>query len=135
MRAGVFLGSFYGAKLPRITNTGSPVSEKNSSRQYSESEPRLSIGGFFEIRLTRRGDSNDPPLFGRVRILLAPKIFLPKIFLPGAQRILLSVAQARMRREDCPRPSVPRTTTATSARLWLRSLRLRCLPLPPARLL
>jgi hypothetical protein len=33
MRAGVFLGSFYGAKLPRITNTGSPVSEKNSSRK------------------------------------------------------------------------------------------------------
>ena len=36
MRAGVFLGSFYGAKLPRITNTGSPVSEKNSSRKLAE---------------------------------------------------------------------------------------------------
>jgi hypothetical protein len=32
MRAGVFLGSFYGAKLPRITNIESPVAEKNSSR-------------------------------------------------------------------------------------------------------
>jgi hypothetical protein len=36
MRAGVFLGSFYGAKLPRITNTGSPVSEKNSSRKLGD---------------------------------------------------------------------------------------------------
>jgi hypothetical protein len=33
MQAGVFLGSFYGAKLPRITNIESPVAEKNSSRQ------------------------------------------------------------------------------------------------------
>jgi hypothetical protein len=35
MLAGVFLGSFYGAKLARITNNRSPVSEKNSSRHLS----------------------------------------------------------------------------------------------------
>ena len=48
MRAGVFLGSFYGAKLPRITNTGSPVSEKDSSRKLADQArsptPRYRIG-------------------------------------------------------------------------------------------
>ena len=43
MRAGVFLGSFYGAGLPRITNTGSPVSEKNSSRNCLKNPNRRQI--------------------------------------------------------------------------------------------
>src|SRR5215212_461753 len=36
MRAGVFLGSFYGTGLPVFVILGSPVSEKNSSRRLGE---------------------------------------------------------------------------------------------------
>ena len=43
MRAGVFLGSFYDAKLPRITNTGSPVSGVGDSRK-----PKLCHSSFSE---------------------------------------------------------------------------------------